>query len=82
MRNTETFRLSPVFKAGDAIYDSGTYPAQMMILIHELAHKVMAPGIVHDGALDDPANASENNTSSVIEHCRVYLEFLDWANHQ
>lgn len=64
-------------KTGDPIYDSGSYEAQMVILIHELAHKVMPPGFTHDG-LTDPPDASENNTRLVIEKCGSAIKFIRW----
>lgn len=61
---------------GHPIYDPGTFEAQMVILLHELAHKVGAPGITSDGKFDDPPDASEKNTRLVIEHCKDEIEYL------
>jgi hypothetical protein len=47
-----------------------------VILLHELAHKVMPQGFTSDGKLDDPPDASEKNTMRVIEHCKTEIKFL------
>jgi hypothetical protein len=49
-------------------YKAGSPGAQMVILLHELAHKVMPPGFVGDDA--DTPGASDKNTQSLLEHCK------------
>ena len=50
----------------------GTYGARMIILLHELAHKVLPPGFISN---DDPVlggakpGTSEKNTETVTAHC-------------
>src|SRR5260370_12673238 len=51
---------------GTPIYAPGTFEAQMVILLHELAHKVMPEGFKSDGRLADPPDASEKNTRLLI----------------
>jgi hypothetical protein len=48
----------------------------MVILLHELAHKAMPQGFTSDGRLDDPLDASENNTRLVIENCKSEIRWL------
>src|ERR1700686_1164605 len=51
------------------VYPPGSLGARMVIVLHELAHKVHPEGITHDGSLDSTVGASEKNTQKVIEHC-------------
>jgi hypothetical protein len=46
----------------------------VVILLHELAHKVLPPDFTHDGGLTDPPDASEKNTNLVIKHCKAAIE--------
>jgi RHS repeat-associated protein len=52
------------------IFAPGTFEAQMVILLHELAHKTNPEGFVNDNILQGAQpDDSEKNTSRVIEHC-------------
>jgi RHS repeat-associated protein len=85
---TRSDRSSPIFvNSRGSFYASspysyggfppGSFGARMVILLHELAHKVMPPGFTRDGRLDDPANASEKNTQRVVDHCKDAIKW--WA---
>jgi hypothetical protein len=50
----------------------------MVIMLHELAHKIMPPGFTPDGRLTDPADASEKNTTRVMEHCAKAIDATSW----
>jgi RHS repeat-associated protein len=56
------------------VYPPGSVGARMVILLHELAHKIQPPGITHDGALDSSPGASDKNTDRVIEHCEKAID--------
>lgn len=60
------------------VYKPGTLGARMVILLHELAYKVMPPGFTHDGRLTDPPSASEGNTVRVVDHCAKAIEHTQW----
>ncbi len=53
-------------------FQPGTPGARMIILLHELAHKVLPPGSI---GIDDPIfggakpGTSEKNTATVADHC-------------
>ncbi|HYL17035.1 MAG TPA: RHS repeat-associated core domain-containing protein [Terriglobales bacterium] len=49
------------------VYSAGSFGARSVILLHELAHKVMPPGFIANDA--DTPGASEKNTQMVINHC-------------
>jgi hypothetical protein len=61
---------------GHRIYDAGTFEAQMVILLHELAHKTNPKGFTRDNRLDDPLDASEKNTNVLIDHCKNAINWL------
>jgi RHS repeat-associated protein len=56
------------------VYPPGSDGARMVILLHELAHKVVPPGFTHDGALDSPPGESDKNTDRVLEHCEKAID--------
>jgi RHS repeat-associated protein len=60
------------------VYGAGTLGARMVILLHELAHKIMPPGFTPDGRLTDPADASDKNTARVMEHCAKAIDAQHW----
>lgn len=61
------------------IYDPGSFGARMVILLHELAHKVHAPGIANDRL--SPGD-SEKNTRLVIQHCGLAIAVFGWLLNQ
>jgi len=67
---------------GTPIYAPGTFEAQMVILLHELAHKVMPEGFRSDGRLDDPPDASEKNTRLLIENCKEEIKYLKFLHNK
>jgi RHS repeat-associated protein len=60
------------------VYEPGTFGAQMTILIHELAHKVMPNGFTPDN-WGTPSNASQENTDQVIKHCAAEFKYLKFV---
>jgi|HubBroStandDraft_6_1064221.scaffolds.fasta_scaffold575698_2 hypothetical protein len=61
---TDRYNSGPV---GDYVgYEAGTFGARSVILLHELAHKVMPPGFI---PVDVDPGASEKNTKTVIDNC-------------
>jgi len=51
-------------------YEPGSYGARMIILLHELAHKVFDPSdFPNDGKIDARTDQSEINTQTVMKHC-------------
>ena len=54
----------------------------MVILLHELAHKVMPEGFRSDGRLDDPPDASEKNTRLLIENCKEEIKYLKFLHNK
>jgi hypothetical protein len=56
------------------LYSAGSPGAQIVILLHELAHKVNPPGFTADDA-DTPGNSASNkNTQMVIDHCAKTID--------
>ena len=53
----------------DPVYYSGTFGARMVILMHELAHKIGLPYEEFPLAQFDQ-NQSEKNTLKIIQLCR------------
>lgn len=60
------------------VYPAGSLGARMVIMLHELAHQIQPPGFTHDGRLTDPADASEKNTTRVMEHCAKAIDATTW----
>ncbi len=60
------------------VYPAGSLGARMVILLHELAHKVNPPDFTHDGRLTDPSDASEKNTDRVMKHCAKAINAQYW----
>jgi hypothetical protein len=57
-------------------FSAGSFGAQMVILLHEVAHKVVPPGFISNDA--DTPGASEKNTQTVVDHClHAILEAID-----
>jgi hypothetical protein len=55
------------------VYQPGSYGARMIILLHELAHKVYL--VRPDGPLSEgPTNQSELNTKIAMGHCRSAVD--------
>lgn len=73
------FAIGHTVPGDKPIYQPGTFEARMVILLHELAHKAMPQGFNNlDGALDAKPNASEDNTSLVIEKCRSAISLMKY----
>ncbi len=53
------------------VYPAGSFRARMIIMLHELAHKVNL--IPHDGELTSPPGQSDKNTATVMSHCEASL---------
>ena len=51
-------------------YQPGSFGARMTILIHELAHKVLAPGMDNRPVIEN----SNANTQLVLQHCRMVID--------
>lgn len=60
---------------GSPIYEAGSFEAQMVILLHELAHKLGPQGFQDDGGFGREKE-SEENTNLMIENCRVTIHML------
>jgi RHS repeat-associated protein len=56
---------------GHPVYRSGSFGARMVILLHELAHKVMPPEFTPDAL---STAASVKNTELVIQHCKAAID--------
>lgn len=57
-------------------YVAGGFGARMVILLHELAHKVQPPGIVDDGGVVPNVPASMANTQLVVDNCATAINSL------
>lgn len=62
---------------GQPIYGAGTFEAQMVIPLHEFAHKTMPQGFKDDDFYHDPnGKLSAENTNLLIEKCKNAIKWL------